>query len=206
MEHQPKVEWAETSRLIQLDLRTYGAWLPGLGSEWSLLRRVLYAVLWSEMFGAVLLFRLQTFLRGAGWPSLAWIATVLNRTVYLVSIGRDVRADGGLYIAHGHVVIDGKTTLGRNVSVGPFVTLGLNSTAFDFRGPTVGDDVLIGTGAKLLGPIRIGHRARIGANAVVVSDVPDDHTAVGVPARAQPSHASGASPSSDPPRVVSLRS
>ncbi|MBM4267231.1 MAG: serine O-acetyltransferase [Deltaproteobacteria bacterium] len=158
------------------------------------------------MFGAALLFRLQTFFYEAGWPSLAWMLNVTNRMIYLVSIGRDVRADGGFYIAHGHVVIDGQTTFGRNVSVGPFVTLGLNTTVFDFRGPTLGDDVFIGTGAKLLGPIRVGHRARIGANAVVVSDVPDDHTAVGVPARAQPSHASSATRSEDAPRVVSLRS
>ena len=57
--------------------------------------------------------------------------------------------------------------------------------AFDVRGPVMGDDVLLGTGAKILGPVRIGDRVRVGANAVVLEDVPTDHTAIGVPARAR---------------------
>jgi serine O-acetyltransferase len=109
--------------------------------------------------------------------------------LFQVSIGPEVRAGGGLYLAHGHVVMAGRITLGRDVCIAPFVTLGLTNSAavpFDLRGPEVGDGVVIGTGAKLLGPIRVGNRALIGANAVVVTDVPDDHTAVGAPARAQP--------------------
>ena len=87
---------------------------------------------------------------------------------------------------HGHIVIEGLTTIGRHVSIAPFVTIGLTSGddgMFDLRGPAIGDDVVLGTGAKLIGPIRIGNRARIGANAVVVTDVDQDATAVGVPAR-----------------------
>ena len=63
----------------------------------------------------------------------------------------------------------------------PFVTIGLR--AGDVTGPTVGENASIGTGAKLIGPVRIGAGARIGANAVVLDDVPPGATVVGAPAR-----------------------
>jgi serine O-acetyltransferase len=86
-----------------------------------------------------------------------------------------------VYIAHGQVVIDGLCEVGTGVIIFPFVTIGLR--AGDIRGPRVEEDVSIGTGAKLIGPITVGAGARIGANAVVVDDVPAGATVVGVPAR-----------------------
>jgi len=79
------------------------------------------------------------------------------------------------------IVIHKAACLGNRVIVGPGVVIGGNGIQQGV--PVIGDDVLIGAGAKLLGPIRVGHRAHIGANAVVLTDVPDDATAVGVPAR-----------------------
>jgi serine O-acetyltransferase len=84
-----------------------------------------------------------------------------------------------VYIPHGKVVADGWVRIGSGTMITPWVTLGLTTTV---QGPTIGRDVLIGTGAKLLGPIVIGDRARIGANAVVLCDVPPDTTVAGVPA------------------------
>lgn len=178
--------WAETRRLVALDLEAYGAWLPNLRPEWGRWRRLLYVSVKAHMFPANLLYRLQTLLYGARLGALATFLSRLNHTLLLVSIGRDVRIGGGLHLVHGHLALDGTTTLGRNVTIAPFAAIGLSNRSgvgIDANGPVVGDDVHIGTGAKLLGPIRVGHRARIGANAVVIDDVPDDHTAVGVPAR-----------------------
>ncbi len=182
---QPRVDWAETIALIDLDLATYALWFPGLSPGRPTWLRSIHACFATEMFGANLLYRLQTYLHGSGHPRSATLLARLNRILFSVTIGRDVRIGGGLYIAHGNVVIEGTTTIGRRMSVAPFVTVGLVGSAFDVRGATMGDDVMIGTGAKILGRVRIGDRAQIGANAVVLSDVPADSTAVGVPARAQ---------------------
>jgi serine O-acetyltransferase len=89
-------------------------------------------------------------------------------------------------IAHGHVVIDGSVDIGRDCLINPWVTIGLSGSrrwGFDARGPVIGDRVYIGTGAKILGPITIGDDVRIGANAVVIDDVPGGATVVGAPAR-----------------------
>ena len=88
----------------------------------------------------------------------------------------------GIYIVHGHVVVDGFVVIGSGVAIAPFVTIGLR--AGDLIGPRVGRNVNIGTGAKIIGRVQIGEGARIGANSVVVSDVPAHVTAMGAPARA----------------------
>ncbi|MEL6577883.1 MAG: hypothetical protein AAFQ81_18530, partial [Pseudomonadota bacterium] len=72
-------------------------------------------------------------------------------------------------------------SIGPNALIRPFVTIGLMEG--NLQGPTIGAGVVIGTGAKLLGPITVGDGARIGANAVVIEDVPAGATVVGVPAR-----------------------
>ncbi len=184
----PAVGWAETRRDVLADLATYGLWFPLLSDTKPTWLRCLHAALVADTYGATLLYRLQVYLAGTRGAWLAtWLAR-LGRVLFGVSIGSFVRIGGGLYLAHGHVVIEGVTTIGRRASIAPFVTLGLTSRGgtIEYRGPTIGDDAMIGTGAKILGPVRIGDRVRIGANAVVVSDVADDHTAVGVPATAAP--------------------
>ena len=88
----------------------------------------------------------------------------------------------GLFIDHATGVVIGETAeIGTDVTIYHGVTLGGNSLAHDKRHPTVGDRVTIGAGAKILGPITIGHDSRIGANAVVVQPVPPDSVVVGVP-------------------------
>jgi serine O-acetyltransferase len=81
-------------------------------------------------------------------------------------------------------VIHAETVIGRNCTLRHEVTIGTRHGEHDV--PVLGDDVDIGAGAKVLGKIRIGNRVSIGANAVVLDDVPDDHLAVGVPARILP--------------------
>jgi serine O-acetyltransferase len=85
-----------------------------------------------------------------------------------------------VYIVHGQIVADGLVEISTGTSIAPFVTIGLR--AGEVRGPTIGRDVNIGTGAKLIGPITVGDGATIGANAVVVDDVSGMTTVAGIPA------------------------
>lgn len=179
----PRVDWATTRSLIEDDLEIHEFWFPGVPKSRPLWWRCALAIVRTEMFGASFLFRLQTFLYGVGWRRSAIFLSRLNRIFFAVTIGRDVRIGGGLYIAHGHAVIEGTSTIGRRVSIGPFVTIGLVGSAFDVRGARIGDEVMVGTGAKILGRVVIGDGARVGAGAVVLDDIPAGRSAVGVPAR-----------------------
>ncbi len=144
----------------------------------------------SPVLQAVLLYRLQAWARDKRIPLLPNACRRLSMMIAAVDIGDSARIGPGLLLNHGHVVIDGPTVVGPLASIGPFVTIGLDtggaSESVSLVGPAIGRFVFIGTGAKILGPIRIGDNARIGANAVVLHDVPDNSTAVGVPARIIP--------------------
>jgi serine O-acetyltransferase len=146
------------------------------------------AIALSSELQVVLIYRFQAWARTRGIPLLPNFARRLTMLLAGVSIGDRVTIGPGLLLNHGHVIIDGDTAIGPLCSIGPFVTIGLNTggPGVTFDGPQIGRFVFIGTGAKLLGGIRIGDNARIGANAVVLSDVPANATAVGVPARIIP--------------------
>ena len=90
----------------------------------------------------------------------------------------------GLFIDHGHGVVIGETTvIGDNVTLYQGVTLGGTGKEHGKRHPTVGSNVMIGAGAKVLGSVTIGNNCKIGAGSVVLGDVPDNATVVGVPGR-----------------------
>ena len=114
----------------------------------------------------------------------AWARTVTGIEIHpAATIGRR------LFIDHGMGVVIGETAVvGDDVLMFHGVTLGGTSRIAGRRHPVVGDSVVIGAGAKLLGPIAVGDGARIGANAVVLHDVPIGATAVGVPARILDAH------------------
>ena len=96
-----------------------------------------------------------------------------------------------LFIDHGMGVVIGETSeIGDNVTIYHAVTLGGISPSIESekqrnekRHPTIGDDVVIGSGAQIIGPIKVGNGSRVAANAVVVNNVPEDSTMVGVPAK-----------------------
>jgi serine O-acetyltransferase len=143
------------------------------------------AVLLSPTLQVVLIYRFQAWARSHHIPLLPMICRRITMVLASVAIGDRVKIGPGLLMAHGNVVIDGLTSIGPLCSISPFVTIGLNTGGPDpsYDGATVGRFVFIGTGAKILGAVHIGDNARIGANAVVLADVPDNCTAVGVPAR-----------------------
>ena len=90
----------------------------------------------------------------------------------------------GLFIDHGTGVVIGETTeIGDNCVIYQGVTLGGTGKDVGKRHPTLGNNVMVGAGAKVLGPVNIGNNVKIAAGAVVLCDIPDDCTAVGVPAR-----------------------
>jgi serine O-acetyltransferase len=90
----------------------------------------------------------------------------------------------GLFIDHGMGVVIGETTIiGENCTIYQGVTLGGTGKETGKRHPTLGDNVLVGSGAKVLGPFTVGDNARIAAGAVVLNEIPADSTAVGVPAQ-----------------------
>lgn len=145
-----------------------------------------FVIAFAESWLAIWLFRAKARLRRTGVPFLPGLCDTFSRALFNVSIGNRVTAGPGLMITHGNVVIDGQTTIGRNCEINPWVTIGLSNSkrlGFSVQGPTIGDYVSIGTGAKILGPVTIGDHARIGANAVVIDDVPANTTVVGAPAR-----------------------
>ncbi|MEK6272606.1 MAG: hypothetical protein AABM42_08170 [Actinomycetota bacterium] len=144
--------------------------------------QVLRLIWKSDAFLAQALYRVKARLQALGVPVLPRLAHRLGMAIAQVSIGDPVIVHPGVYLLHGQVVIDGITEIHSGAVIGPFVTIGLR--AGDLVGPTVERNVTIGTGAKVLGRLRVGAGARIGANAVVVDDVAEGTTAVGVPARA----------------------
>ena len=115
---------------------------------------------------------------------LARLISQLSRFFTGIEIHPGAQIGKGLFIDHGMGVVIGETAeVGDNVTLYHGVTLGGTGKDIGKRHPTIEDGVLIGTGAKVLGPITVGKGAKIGANAVVVKNVPAKATAVGSPAQ-----------------------
>ena len=123
------------------------------------------------------------------------IARIISQTIRFftgIEIHPGAKIGKNLFIDHGMGVVIGETSeIGDNVTIYHAVTLGGSSPSIDSerqrhekRHPTIGNDVVIGSGAQVIGPINVGNGARIAANAVVVKDVPENATMVGIPAKA----------------------
>lgn len=135
-------------------------------------------------FWAVVAYRVQHALWGCGLRWLARFLALGSRWLTGVEIHPAVVAGRRLFVDHGMGVVIGETAvLGDDVSIYQGVTLGGTSWQAQKRHPTIGNDVIIGAGAKVIGAIMVGDGARVGSNAVVVKDVPAKATVVGVPAQ-----------------------
>jgi serine O-acetyltransferase len=131
---------------------------------------------------AVLAHRLAHALFGASVPLLPRAIAAAARSLTGIEIHPAAEIGGGFFIDHGMGVVIGETAqIGDNVTLYQGVTLGGTGFQTGKRHPTVEDNVTIGSGAKLLGPITVGHGSKIGANTVVVHDVPPNSTVVGNP-------------------------
>ena len=140
---------------------------------------------------AVFFYRIANFFHLAGFHLLARIISQLIRFFTGIEIHPGAKIGNNLFIDHGMGVVIGETSeIGNNVTIYHAVTLGGISPSIDSerqrhekRHPTIGDDVVIGSGAQIIGPIKVGNGSRIAANAVVVNNVPEGSTMVGVPAK-----------------------
>jgi serine O-acetyltransferase len=131
---------------------------------------------------ALLAHRVSHALHHAGVPLLPRLFATATRATTNIEIHPAARIGDALFIDHGTGVVVGETAeIGDNVTLYQGVTLGGTGFATGKRHPTVEDNVTIGSGAKLLGPITVGHGAKIGANSVVITDVPPNATVVGNP-------------------------
>jgi serine O-acetyltransferase len=131
---------------------------------------------------ALLVHRVAHALHGAGVPVVPRSLAYASRTLTGIEIHPAASIGDGFFIDHGMGVVVGETAeIGDNVTLYQGVTLGGTGFATGKRHPTVQDNVTIGSGAKLLGPITVGHGAKVGANSVVVHDVPPNSTVVGNP-------------------------
>ncbi len=147
------------------------------------------AALFSSGFHAIVLYRFNHWLWQKNWKLTARFFSQLARFLTGIEIHPGAVIGRGFFIDHGMGVVIGETTeIGNNVTMYHGVTLG-GTTVFDKNGkvmtkrhPTIGDNVIIGSGAQILGPITIGGNVKIGSNAVVVKNVAKGETVVGVPA------------------------
>jgi len=131
---------------------------------------------------ALLSHRVAHALYEAGVPVIPRLLAMLTRALTGIEIHPAASIGCGLFIDHGTGVVIGETAdIGKDVTLYQGVTLGGTGFATGKRHPTVQDNVTIGSGAKLLGPITVGHGAKIGANSVVITDVPANSTVVGNP-------------------------
>jgi serine O-acetyltransferase len=131
---------------------------------------------------ALLAHRIAHAIHDAGVPLVPFAIAYLSRAATGVEIHPAARIGEALFIDHGAGVVIGETAeIGDNVTLYQGVTLGGTGFARGKRHPTVESDVVIGSGAKLLGPIHVGTNSKIGANSVVIHDVPANSTVVGNP-------------------------
>jgi serine O-acetyltransferase len=147
-------------------------------------RSALEVVLCYPGVHAIWIHRVAHGLWGAGWPLAArWVSHV-GRFLTGIEIHPAAVLGPGLFIDHGMGIVIGETAeVGENVSILQGVTLGGTSVKREKRHPTIGDSVVIGAGAKIIGGFTIGAGSRIGAGSVVVREVPENCVVVGVPGR-----------------------
>ena len=151
---------------------------PAPRSRWEVL---LYPGLWAMGWHRVAhgLFNARLFF-------LARVVNHMSRFLTGFDIHPGARIGKHLFLEHGFITIGETAQIGDNVTIYPCVTLGGTNPANGIGGkrhPTLEDNVIVGSGAQILGPITVGQRARIGANAVVTDDVPEGATMVGLKAR-----------------------
>ncbi len=135
-------------------------------------------------FHAIMVYRIAHALNKLSVPCLPRFLSQLAKWITGIEIHPGAKISKGLFIDHGMGVVIGETTeIGENVTLFQGVTLGGTGKEKGKRHPTLGNNVVAGAGAKILGNITVGNNVNVGANAVVIRDVPDDSTVVGVPGR-----------------------
>ncbi|GAB4164041.1 MAG: serine O-acetyltransferase [Geothermobacteraceae bacterium] len=161
-------------------------------------RSVLEIILCYPGFHAVLFYRLAHWLWVRKFYLLGRFVSHLGRFFTGIEIHPGAKIGKGFFIDHGMGVVIGETAeIGDNCTLYHGVTLGGTSWAKEKRHPTLGNNVIIGSGAKVLGPFRVGDNSKVGSNSVVVKEVPDNSTVVGIPGKVVISEGQKAEPKVD---------
>jgi serine O-acetyltransferase len=148
------------------------------------LRSVARTIFLSDSYAVMAMTRAREAARRWHVPGVNRLLRLTQTVLYGIEVGKDVTFGHGVYLVHTlGTVIGGDSRVGERVRFMGNNTVG---TAKDNGCPVIEDDVVVGCGARILGPVRIGARAQIGANAVVLGDIPPDSIAVGIPAVARP--------------------
>ncbi|MGC8202255.1 serine O-acetyltransferase [Aliiroseovarius sp. PTFE2010] len=146
--------------------------------------RFIHPLLYFKGFQAIQSYRIGHWLWSQGREDLAYFIQMRVSEQFGVDIHPAARVGKGIFLDHAHSIVFGETAVvGDNVSILHSVTLGGTGKEDEDRHPKIGDGVLIGAGAKVLGNIRIGCCSRIAAGSVVLHDVPPNTTVAGVPAK-----------------------
>lgn len=146
--------------------------------------RLLQPILYFKGYQAVQAYRVGHYLWKKGQRDLAYFFQMRVSEIFGVDIHPGATIGKGIMIDHAHSIVIGETAVvGDNVSMLHSVTLGGTGKEEEDRHPKIGDGVLIGAGAKVLGNIKVGHCSRIAAGSVVLEDVPPCKTVAGIPAR-----------------------
>jgi serine O-acetyltransferase len=147
-------------------------------------RSVIEVILCYPGFHAMMFYRVAHFFWERQFYLLGRFTSHLGRFFSGIEIHPGARIGKGFFIDHGMGVVIGETAeIGDNCTLYHGVTLGGTSWAKEKRHPTLGNNVVIGSGAKVLGPFRVGNNSKIGSNSVVVKEVPDNSTVVGIPGK-----------------------
>ena len=145
-------------------------------------RNVLYVLLLYPGFHALLFYRIAHFLSNLKLKFIARLISQTARFLTGIEIHPGAKIGKRLFIDHGMGIVIGETTtIGDNCTIYHGVTLGGTGKDKYKRHPDLGNNVIVGCGAKVLGPIKIGNNVKIGANSVVLKPVPDNTTVVGIP-------------------------
>jgi serine O-acetyltransferase len=152
--------------------RRRSGWLRAVGRFWM-----------AAGLRATIIYRLSHALHRRRVKGLPQALSTLNLTLHGFDVPAFVEIGPGLYVPHPVGTVVTAERIGRNLTLVSGVTIGMRN---EWTFPTIGDNVYIGAGARVLGGIKIGDDVSIGANAVVISDVPDCSIAVGIPARVCP--------------------
>ncbi|AYO31910.1 serine O-acetyltransferase [Biomaibacter acetigenes] len=148
-------------------------------------KSVIEVILCYPGFHAIVMHRIAHWFYKRNLLLIARIISQINRFITGIEIHPGARIGKGFFIDHGMGVVIGETTeIGDNVTLYQGVTLGGTGKEKGKRHPTLGNNIVVGSGAKILGPLKIGDNAKIGAGAVVLKDVPPNSTVVGVPGKA----------------------
>ena len=147
-------------------------------------KNILYVILLYQGFHVLIFYRIGHFFYKKKLYFIARLISQIARFITGIEIHPGAKIGRKLFIDHGMGIVIGETaTIGNNCTIYHGVTLGGTGKDKKKRHPDIGNNVMIGCGAKILGPIKIGDNVKIGANAVVLNNIEDNTTVVGIPGK-----------------------